>query len=278
MTAQRAVIDCRTNFWEHGQLYAALSRVKNPEALCILLPFQSTAVALRPTVDPDVVEIVERITHTSQANIAQPDKQTLSQYIQSKDHSLKSSKKPDIRFSKPSAAARSSWSWIPVDEPTFIWPLPVTGHRTQQECMSAFSDTQQRTDETLSGHDTFRKSSVVPFPRFLFVHLARDCWNGQYHQKDCQPIVFHSKLDISHYCTDKTKRQPYQLVRVVAHLGGVQDNKSHYINFLCVRGQWILYEDTDVSRVNQSEALEERLPLEQDSRETASILPYQSDT
>jgi hypothetical protein len=94
--------------------------------------------------------------------------------------------------------------------------------------MTAFSDRQQITDETLSGHDTFRKSSVVAFPRFLFVHLARECWNGQYHQKDCQLIVFPSKLDISHYCTDMTKRQPYQLVGGVAHIGGVQDNKGHY--------------------------------------------------
>jgi hypothetical protein len=36
--------------------------------------------------------------------------------------------------------------------------------------------------------------------------------------------------------------------------------------------------DTDVSRVNQSEAVEENFPLAQDSQQTASILLYQADT
>jgi hypothetical protein len=36
--------------------------------------------------------------------------------------------------------------------------------------------------------------------------------------------------------------------------------------------------DTDVSRVNQSEAVEENFLLDQDSQQTASILLYQADT
>jgi hypothetical protein len=37
MTLQRVVIDCHMKFWEHVQLYVALSGVKSPGDLCILL-------------------------------------------------------------------------------------------------------------------------------------------------------------------------------------------------------------------------------------------------
>jgi hypothetical protein len=35
MTLQRAVIDFRMKFWEHGQRYVALSGIKSPGDLCI---------------------------------------------------------------------------------------------------------------------------------------------------------------------------------------------------------------------------------------------------
>jgi hypothetical protein len=69
MTLNRAVIDLRSQFWEHGQLYVALSRVRHPGNLCILLPESSeetsssdpTAVLLRIPVDREVVNVVSTI-------------------------------------------------------------------------------------------------------------------------------------------------------------------------------------------------------------------------
>jgi hypothetical protein len=70
MILNKAVIDLRSQFWEHGQPYVALSRVRHPENLCILLPESSeetstsdaTAVPLRIPVDREVVNVLLMIT------------------------------------------------------------------------------------------------------------------------------------------------------------------------------------------------------------------------
>ena len=38
MTLRKVVIDMRSNFWEHEQLYVALSQVIEPHNVCVLLP------------------------------------------------------------------------------------------------------------------------------------------------------------------------------------------------------------------------------------------------
>jgi hypothetical protein len=49
MTLAITVIDLRTNFWEHGQLYVALSRVTDLGNLCFLLP---SSPDVRRDIDP----------------------------------------------------------------------------------------------------------------------------------------------------------------------------------------------------------------------------------
>jgi hypothetical protein len=46
-------------FCEHGQLFVALSGVKSPGDLRILLPHDMEDVTLHPAVDVDVVQILE---------------------------------------------------------------------------------------------------------------------------------------------------------------------------------------------------------------------------
>jgi ATP-dependent exoDNAse (exonuclease V) alpha subunit len=69
MTLARAVIDLRTNFWKHGQLYAALSRVTDPVKLCFLLPGSSD---LRPDIDPTEISIHVRVDVNIAHTISRP--------------------------------------------------------------------------------------------------------------------------------------------------------------------------------------------------------------
>jgi hypothetical protein len=71
MTLQRAVINYGPKFWEHSQLYVALSRVKNPVDLCILRPDDMEDFTIRPLVGLDVVQILETMESSRDLSIPQ---------------------------------------------------------------------------------------------------------------------------------------------------------------------------------------------------------------
>mgnify|MGYP002475721094 CR=1 FL=1 len=63
LTLNKVIVDMRSLFWEHGQLYVALSRIKNPQNLCILLPDQEREgdCLIKPISESAIVSLVNSI-------------------------------------------------------------------------------------------------------------------------------------------------------------------------------------------------------------------------
>jgi hypothetical protein len=60
-TLLRVLIDSRTKWWEHGQVYVGFSRVTSPRDLCVLIPEDRQDERIDAIVDQDVVNVVESI-------------------------------------------------------------------------------------------------------------------------------------------------------------------------------------------------------------------------
>jgi hypothetical protein len=52
---------------------------------------------------------------------------------------------------------------------------------------------------------------------------------------------------------------------------GYEPRMERVISFLCMFGQWVRFDGTEIGAVNQAEAVEENFPLQLDSERTASI-------
>ncbi len=69
MTLSKVLVDLNSEFWEHGQLNVALSRVKDPSNLGILLPPESDGT-ISNIIDPFIVSVVKNIEqNTSHYNV-----------------------------------------------------------------------------------------------------------------------------------------------------------------------------------------------------------------
>ena len=60
ITLSKIANDLRNDLWEQGQLYMALSRIRNPRNLCVLLLFE-TDYSISPVVDLNTISEVRRI-------------------------------------------------------------------------------------------------------------------------------------------------------------------------------------------------------------------------
>ena len=74
MTLTKGVIDLRSDLWEHGQLYVAFSRFKDPRNICILLPEltedtkedPASELIISPVAEESIVRLVQDIEEKCQ--------------------------------------------------------------------------------------------------------------------------------------------------------------------------------------------------------------------
>jgi uncharacterized UBP type Zn finger protein len=148
--------------------------------------------------------------------------------------------------------------------------LPISGCSNLIQCLdSYFATVTNELDSSETVHRYIRS-----FPKFFFIRLIREAWNIDHIEKDCRSIAFPLKLNMDPYTEWNGSQTHFQLVAVIAHLGDPDPNRGHYITFLRIFGQWILFNDRQVDFVNESKALEDNFPENEQSTQTAIILLY----
>ena len=155
----------------------------------------------------------------------------------------------------------------------FFLRLPVAYSSTLIDCLNLFFAAIPYPGQE---YET-RQYSISFFPRFLFINLGRDMWNGMHMEKDCRRIDFPVILDLARYAFRQGICPRYQLGAVISHLGHPPQDVGHYMAFLKISGQWMRFNDTEVEAINQSAALEDNFLENEHSTQTATILLYVSD-
>jgi hypothetical protein len=164
----------------------------------------------------------------------------------------------------------SSWTDRIDNTLEYMLCLPIHGCSNLIQCLDSYFATV--TNELNSSETVHRY--LRSFPKFFFIQLIREVWNIDHIEKDCHFIAFPLKLNMDPYTDWDGNHTHYQLAAVIAHLGDPDPNRGHYITFLNIFGQWILFNDRQVDFVNESNALEDNFPENEESTQTAIILLY----
>jgi ubiquitin C-terminal hydrolase len=155
----------------------------------------------------------------------------------------------------------------------FFFRLPIADSSTLIDCLNSFFAAIPYSSQE---YET-RQYSISFFPRFLFINLGRDMWNGMNMEKDCRRIDCPAILDLSRSAFHEGICPRYQLATVISHLGRPPQDVGHCMAFLKISRQWMRFNDTEVEAINQSAALEGNFPENDRSTQTATILLYASD-
>jgi uncharacterized UBP type Zn finger protein len=161
--------------------------------------------------------------------------------------------------------------WINED-PAFLLHVPIVVFSNLVQCLDKFFESTTYNAQTGATHQYF----IHDFPRFLFIRLAREVWNEDHVEKDIHSIAFPLILHLNRYASHYTTNYTYNLVGVIAHIGGPDQYKGHYITFLNIFGQLILFNDRGIVLVNEKAAVEDNFPENDGSEQTAVILLYVS--
>ena len=112
--------------------------------------------------------------------------------------------------------------------------------------------------EIESGHkeDAIRSTKLKRLPPVLNIHLARFQYSptsptGMEKVRDA--YEFPTEFEISKYTTDPDTKVEYELVSILAHIGG--SFGGHYIAYCKSNGEWFKFNDEVVEKVSQNDAV-----------------------
>ncbi|EAY15792.1 Clan CA, family C19, ubiquitin hydrolase-like cysteine peptidase [Trichomonas vaginalis G3] len=164
--------------------------------------------------------------------------------------------------------------------------LMVNGVSNIQESLKKYFETEILKNEYKSEkngmQDVEMGMKIMQCPKILSIHLQRFEYdqNSQRNHKIYSKFEFQDTLDLSEYCYEKQTAE-YVLTQVIVHSGN--PDFGHYYDFIrpnIKSDQWIKFNDTEVTKCNSQEAIEDNfggLPNAQSTIEkiySAYILVY----
>jgi hypothetical protein len=134
-----------------------------------------------------------------------------------------------------------------------FWNLsvPVRGYARLEESLRAFAEEDIVADY---GGATVRKvCRIAALPPVLVVHLKRFEYDrksaARYKVND--PFEFPEELDVSEVCARAGEEAQYSLAGIVVHAGTAE--RGHYQSIVRKGKCWWAFNDTEVTRINESE-------------------------
>lgn len=156
-------------------------------------------------------------------------------------------------------------------------PVTVFGLKNLNESLGLYTSEQTLSDYFVGGVKTKVKkyTRFSKLPCILPIHLCRFQFSSGKPEVITSSFICPLEFDMKGFVSDSFSGETtYDLFAVVAHSGTPE--RGHYISFIKVSGQWIVFDDTRTSQCGEKEVI--NLLTQTDSRKflfgNTAFLPY----